>query len=58
MKIGKFLKYFINNENIVLDIKKDSEIIENSKQYITKKGVLKKELFHIKKVSYWEKYYN
>ena len=38
MKIGKILKkYFINNENIVLDIKKDSEIIENSKQYITRR---------------------
>ena len=49
MKIGKILKkYFINNENIVLDIKKDSEIIENSKQYITKKGVLKKNYFTLK----------
>ncbi len=51
IKIGKVLKkYFINKEYIVPgNNKRESKIIENSKQNISTKGVLKKNYFTLKK---------
>ena len=51
IEIGKVLKkYFINKEYIVPgNNKRESKIIENSKQNISTKGVLKKNYFTLKK---------
>ena len=50
IKIGKILKkYFIDKKYIVPYNKEDIEIIENSKQNLSKKDVLKKNYFTLKK---------